>query len=152
MEFASVITLSITRSKETRTDLYYLDSKTQLTRTIKKIRGVFAVEDLKRFIIGFEGLFSELARDVNVNNFSDQDWVISMDDIGNGKIVLIDLSKLPEEAYILFISRTIWTNPKDKTEKQISFEAKVFSQKGVIDKYQRVLIVRGNAVYDANFS
>ncbi len=149
MSFPSVISLSIITSKENLSRLYIINGSKELRDMVKHVKSVFSLSDIKDFIIGFKRLYIHLDKRFGEWNLSNASWVVAADEVGNGKIVLIDLEKLPNGTYILSLSRSIWVNPKDAGEKQISFEAHFYANSGIVEEFQRVLIVREGIIYDA---
>jgi len=149
MGVPKLLSLSIISSKETVARVYYLENKSHFKSMDKKLKNVFSIDDTKSFIVEFEKLLNEFDKVLKGVNLEKSNWIIASNEVTNGLILLIDLSKIPDGKLVLSVSRMVWVNPQDKSEKQISFEAHFYSNKGEVKDYQRVLVVKRGTIFDA---
>jgi len=149
METPSIISLSAISSKENMSSLYIIKGEATYNQTKDKVRKIFSTRDTKDFIMEFEKLLHEFNSALKSEKIEDNEWILASENLGNGMIYLIDLKMVPKNTFILSLTRSIWTNPKNPTEKQISFEAHFYSREGVKSEFQRVLIMKGGEIYDA---
>lgn len=145
----NIISLTIVTSRDNFSRVYVINGVNNLEKNINIVKDVFSRNDVNDFLLGFKQIINEMGSEVTENKLVDSDWVVAFDNVGENKILLVDLSKLSDNLYLLYISKSIWTNPRDSSEKQVSFEAHFYAREGVIKEFQRVLIIRGNLIYDA---
>lgn len=143
------MSLTIVTSKENFSRIYIINGSSDLERNINIVKDVFSRSDIKDFLIGFRQLIDNMGSGATENELANSDWVVAFDRVGENRILLVDLSKLRNDLYLFYLSKSVWTNPKDSSEKQVSFEAHFYAREGVVKDFQRVLIIRGNLIYDA---
>ncbi len=149
MSAPNVVSFSIVTSKENFARIFLVDSPSNLEKNINMVKEVFSRTNIKDFLVSFKKLIDSLSGAVEEKDIKDAEWVVAFDKVGDNGILLVDLTKLAENMYLLYLSRSVWTNPRDPGEKQVSFEAHFYAKDGVVRDFQRVLIIRGNVIYDA---
>lgn len=149
MSAPSIVSLTIVTSKDNFSRIYLINSVSELERNINMVKDVFSRSDIKDFLIGFKKLVDTMGKGAGEQDLQGSRWVVAFDKVGDNRILLVDLTKLSGDLYLLYLSKSIWRNPKDPSEKQVSFEAYFYAKDGVLKDFQRVLIIRGNMIYDA---
>jgi len=144
-----VISLLEITSPSNLSRVYTINGLKEFKNVLLRIKQVFNIEKTKEFVRAFEELCMDFDKELSRNNIYSQPWVISHDKFHEGVVFLIDLSKIPEDVYVASLSKRTWINPKDRSEGQISFEVQFYSNKGLIEEFQRVLVIKGGSIYDS---
>ena len=126
-----------------------INGSSNLEKNISMVKDVFSRSDIKDFLVGFKQLIDTIGSGTSEDELANSNWVVALEQVGENKILLVDLSKLDNDSYIFYLNKSVWTNPKDISEKQVSFEAYFYAKNGIVKDFQRVLIIRGNLIYDA---
>ncbi|MHA1615821.1 MAG: hypothetical protein ACTSX9_00680 [Candidatus Njordarchaeales archaeon] len=124
-------------------------NKKEINKLLKAVKAIFKEPSTEKFLTQINNLFEELKnkciKDVEKFPF------ISANPIGEAKAIVLNYNRLPENLYAITISKRVWQNPKDPSEKQISIETQVIDHRGILTSFQRVLIMKGNVLFDAKF-
>jgi len=118
----------------------------ELTRDIKFI---FKNPSTKEFLQGLNKLLDVLVQN-SIRDLSRYPF-ITITSMEEARIIVLNYSQFPENLYAITISKRVWENPKNSSERQISIEAQVIGRKGILASFQRVLVIRDNVVLDARF-
>ncbi len=145
----NIVSLTIVTSKENFSRIYVINGSSNLEKNISMVKDVFSRNDIKDFLVGFKQLIDTIGSGTSEDELANSSWVVALEQVGENKILLVDLSKLDNDSYIFYLNKSVWTNPKDMSEKQVSFEAYFYAKNGIVKDFQRVLIIRGNLIYDA---
>jgi len=118
----------------------------ELTQDIKFI---FKNPSTKEFLQRLNKLLDLLVQN-SIQDLSKYPF-ITITSMEEARIIVLNYSQFPENLYAITISKRVWENPKNSSERQISIEAQVIGRKGILASFQRVLVIRDDVVLDARF-